>query len=169
MSENCFCCWYRRALSIASAAWPPIAVAWSTVSAVTGEPGCTDRIVSDASTSAGVAIGTSAPVHPRLEKRQQPGLRSPDRLRRLARDQKRLAVSKQQLDRMRSERLRLVEDRARGLLEARLGNLHRPRQQPLPPVVGHADERDVDAEDVHDRARNRLKRRFERQALREGT
>jgi len=52
-------------LSIASAAWPAIRPASSIVSCVTGAPGRIETIVSDASTSAGVAIGTDAPVQPR--------------------------------------------------------------------------------------------------------
>jgi hypothetical protein len=51
----------------------------------------------------------------------------------------------------------------------RLRNLHRSRLPELPPLVGHADDGDVDVENVHDRLRDRVESRIERQTLRERT
>ena len=73
---------------------------------VTGEPGCIDRIVSDASTSAGVAIGTSAPVHPRSRNGRSAVSGAPiaSAVSRVIRNGS--PYPKQQLDRMSSESLR---------------------------------------------------------------
>ena len=66
---------------------------------------------------------------------------------------------------MRAERLRSKQDRPGSLFEPGLGNLERTRQQPLATFVRHSDQRSVDVEHVDDRARHRLERGLERQAL----
>ena len=167
MSENCFCCWYKRALSMASAAWPPIAVAWSIVSLVTGVPGCTDRIVNDASTSAGVAIGPGArPPRSRKGSSAVSGAPIASAVSRVIRNGSPSETATGPDGRRTPG---CVEDRACGLHEARLSYLHRSRKKPLAPFIGHADERDVNAEHIHDRARDGFQRRLQRQALRERT
>ena len=51
VSAKLFCCWYSRALSIASAAWPAIESAVSTTSPRSGRAGSSETSVSVASDS----------------------------------------------------------------------------------------------------------------------
>ena len=68
VSEKLFCCWYSRALSIASAAWPAIESAVSTTSPRSGRAGSSETSVSVASASVGVETGMTTAVAPRSRK-----------------------------------------------------------------------------------------------------
>ena len=68
VSAKLFCCWYRRALSMARAACPAIDNATSTTSPRRGRAGSSDTSVSVASASAGVATGMTTAVPPRSRK-----------------------------------------------------------------------------------------------------
>ena len=64
VSEKSFCCWYRRALSMASAAWAATVRRPRRVLGSSGRAGSRERSVSVPSTSPGVAIGTTAADEP---------------------------------------------------------------------------------------------------------
>jgi hypothetical protein len=102
-----------------------------------------------------------------FEERDEPRRRAADLRHGRRVDHEWLAAPEQLLHGTCTERLRPEEDRAGGLVEARVGNRDRTREQHLAAVVRHADERHVRVEHVHDGAGDGVERRFEREALRE--
>ena len=103
--------------------------------------------------------GSSRPAV--LEERDQRRGRKADLLHRPRRQGERLPETEEPLERARAKRPGMREDGTSRLLDARLRDLQRARNEPFPPLVGQADERDVHVEHVHDRARQGVEGRVE--------
>ena len=155
-------------MSIASAAWPAIESAVSAISPATGRPGCSETIVSVASSSAGVAIGITAAVEPLRRNGASRASAPPSASAAVGVEEERL-VALEQLEQMPSRQLlRPREERARRRVDALVVDVHGPRDELDPALVGHPDHGGIDTEQRHDRLREHVERRLEREALREG-
>ena len=102
-----------------------------------------------------------------LEERHEPARRCAHLLHLAPREHERLAESEEPLHRLRAEGLGMPEDRADRGLHARVDDVNRVGDKRFAALIRHANQRDVDIEDVRDRRRQRLKRRVEGEALRE--
>ena len=102
-----------------------------------------------------------------LEERRQQLVRSPELCARRRVEDERLPRAEHPLDRKRREGLRALEDRARGFVDACVGNVQCARRQELAPLVRHADRGRVDVEQLDRVPRERIERGLEGEALRE--
>ena len=152
-------------MSIASAAWPAIESAVSAISPSTGRPGCSETMVSVASSSAGVAIGTTAALDPLRRNGASSASAPPSASAPVGVQEERLVALEQGEQIPSRQLLRPGQQCARGRVDALVVHVHRPRDQLDPALVGHPDHGGVDAEQRHDRLGEHIERRLQRQAL----